>query len=53
MNADQLVFSTAEDKHVRRLIRNHRRFAVTVEHVKMPTPDGYLAASTMVVRQRR
>jgi hypothetical protein len=33
MNADKLVFGLNEDKHVARLIRNHRRLAIAVDRV--------------------
>jgi hypothetical protein len=53
MNADQLVFSSIEDKRVRRLVRNHRDFGIAVDHMRIPTPDGYISGSTLVVRRKR
>jgi ATP-dependent helicase/nuclease subunit B len=53
MNADQLVFSLMEHKRVRRLVRNHRRFGIAVDHVQIPKSGGPLIASTLVVRQKR
>lgn len=54
MNADELVFSPEALRPVRRLVRNHRDFKVTVEHTRFPTPEGgYITASTLVVRRER
>jgi hypothetical protein len=54
MNADELVFSPESIKPVRRLVRNHQDFKVTVEHTRFPRPEGgYIAASTLVVRCER
>jgi hypothetical protein len=53
MNADQLVFSSSESRPVRRLVRNHRRFGLAVEHMKLPTPDGHITGAMLVVRQKR
>jgi hypothetical protein len=53
MNADQLVLSITKSKALRRLVRNHRRFGIGVEHMKFRTPDGYINGSTLVVRQKR
>lgn len=54
MNADELVLSVREGRPVRRLVRNHRDFVVSVKHERIPTPDGaHISASTMVVRRER
>jgi hypothetical protein len=53
MNADQLVFSSAFDRKVRRLVRNHRRFGLAVDQMKMPTPNGFLRGATLAVKQVR
>jgi hypothetical protein len=52
MNADKLVFSTFVDRRVRRLVRNHRRFGIAVDHVQLPMAGGPIMASTLVVRQK-
>ena len=52
MNADQLIFCSTENRAVRRLVRNHRRFGIAVDHIKFPTPDGEISGSRLVVRQK-
>jgi hypothetical protein len=51
MNADQFVFASSESKPVRRLVRNHRRFGLAVDRVKITGRGAPLTASTLVVRQ--
>ena len=51
MNADQIVFSATENRGVRRLVRNHRRFGLAVKPI--PMGAATIVASTLVVRQIR
>ncbi len=52
MNADQFVFSSTEDRRVRRLVRNHRRFGIAVDRVEIQHRGAPLIASALVVRQK-
>jgi hypothetical protein len=53
MNADQIIFSSKEERRVRRIVRSHRNFGIATDHVKIPTlGGGYISGSTLVVRQR-
>jgi hypothetical protein len=49
----QVGFFIDFDRRVRRLIRNHRRFGLAVDQMKMPTPNGFLSGATLVVKQIR
>jgi hypothetical protein len=53
MNADTMVLCSEPDRHVRRLVRNHRRFGIDILQEKFRTPDGYISGSTLMVRQRK
>lgn len=54
MSADELVLSVQESRPVRRLVRNHRDFLVSVKHERMPMPHGgHISAATMVVHRDR
>jgi Protein of unknown function (DUF4238) len=53
MNADQHVFSLAEERRVRRLVRNHRNFGLAVGRVEIPMPGGNIVGSWPTVRQKR
>lgn len=53
MNADQFVFSSREDRRVRRLVRSHRRFGIAVDRVEIQHQGAPFIASTLVVRQKR
>ena len=54
MNADELVLSGRANRPERRLVRNHRDFAVVTDQARFPTPDGgYINAFTMMVRRER
>lgn len=52
MNAGEIVLGSQPNRHSRRLVRNHRRFALSVQNEKFPIPGGYISGSTLVVRQR-
>lgn len=52
MNADQMVLTTHPDHHVRKLMRKHRRFGISIQQDKFQTPEGYIAGASLVVKQR-
>ena len=54
MNADEMVFSIEKSVRMRRLVRNHREFSISVKHEHVPMPGGaYLNASTLIVHRER
>jgi hypothetical protein len=43
-----------KSRPVRRLVRNHRDFVVSVKHERIPMPGGgHLSASTMILHRER
>lgn len=53
MNADEIILASGAERQTRRLVRNHRKFQIAVDHEKFPIPGGHITGSTLVVRQQK